>query len=80
MVSEVPGTGQRNRTGASSGPDFGFWHLSAREERRRLGRFRDRGRFMGVKSTQRTILVVSIHLPASPAIGRICRVLCMQVR
>ena len=48
----MPGTGQRNRTGASSGADFGFWHLSAREERRRLGRFRTRGRFMGAKSSQ----------------------------
>ena len=34
---------------------------------------------MGANITQRTILVVSIHPPASPAIGRICRVLCMQV-
>ena len=52
MVSEVPGTGQRHRTGASSGADFGFWHLSAREKRRRLGRFPDRRRFMGAKSSQ----------------------------
>ena len=73
MVSEVPGTGQRHRTGASSGADFGFWRPSAREQRRRLGRFRDRRRFMGAKITQRTILVVCIHPPASPAIGQICR-------
>ena len=53
MVSEVPGTGQRHRTGASSGADFGFWHLSAREKRRRLGRFRGGGRFMGANFTQR---------------------------
>ena len=79
MVSEVPGTGQRHRTGASSGADFGFWRPPAREKSRRLGRFRGRGRFICAKSTQRTILVVSIHPPASPAIGRICRVLCMQV-
>jgi hypothetical protein len=52
MVFKVPDTGQRNRTGASSGADFGFWHLSAREERRRLGRFLDRRRFMGAKSSQ----------------------------
>ena len=31
------------------------------------------------KSTQRAIPVAAIHPPASPAIGRICRVLCMQV-
>ena len=67
------GMGQRNRTGASSGADFGFWRLSAREERRRLGRFRDRRRFMSAKITQRTIPVVCIHPPASPAIGQICR-------
>ena len=73
MVSEVLGMGQRNRTGASSGADFDFWRLSAREERRRLGRFRDRRRFMGAKITQRTILVVCIHPPASPAIAQICR-------
>ena len=73
MVSEVPGTGQRHRTGASSGADFGFWHLSAREKRRRLGRFRGGGRFMGANITQRTILVVCIHPRASPAIGQICR-------
>ena len=72
MVSGVPGTGQRHRTGASSGADFGFWRPSAREEIRRLGRFRGRGRFMGAKSTQRTILVVCIHPRASPAIGQIC--------
>ena len=78
-MSKVPGTGQRNRKGALSGADFGFWRPSAREERRRLGRFRGRGRLICAKSTQRTILVVSIHPPASPAIGRICRVLCMQV-
>ena len=53
MVSEVPGPGQRHRTGASSGADFGFWHLSAREKRRRLGRFRGGGRFMGANFTQR---------------------------
>ena len=52
MVFKVPGTGQRNRTGASSGADFGFWHLSVREERRCLGRFPDRRRFMGAKSSQ----------------------------
>ncbi len=79
-VSKVPGTSQRNRKGTSSGADLSFRRPSAREERRRLGRFRGRGRVMGAKSTQRTILVVSIHPPASPAIGRICRVLCMQVR
>ena len=73
MVSEVPDTGQRHRTGASSGADFGFWHLSAREKSRRLGRFRDRRRFMDANITQRTILVVCIHPPASPAIGQICR-------
>ena len=73
MVSEVPGTGQRHRTGASSGADFGFWRLSAREKSRRLGRFRDRRSFMYAKSTQRTILVGSIHPRASPAIGQICR-------
>ena len=50
----MPGTGQRHRTGSSSGADFkfGFWRPSAREERRRLGRFRGRGRFMAAKSTQ----------------------------
>ena len=73
MVSEVPGTGQRHRTGASSGADFGFWRLSAREKSRRLGRFRDRRRFMGAKITQRTILVFCIHPSARPAIGQICR-------
>ena len=78
MVSEVPGTGQRHRTGASSGADFGFchwafWRLSAREKSRRLGRFRDRRRFMDANITQRTILVVCIHPRASPAIGQICR-------
>ena len=51
----MPGTGQRNRKRASSGADFGFWRPSAREERRRLGGFRGHGRFIGVKSTQRTI-------------------------
>ena len=70
---EVLGMGQRNLTGASSGADFGFWRPSAREARRRLCRFRGRGRLMGAKSTQRTILVVCIHPPASPAIGQICR-------
>ena len=45
-------TGQRHRTGASSGADFGFWRLSAREKRRRLGRFPDRRRFMGAKISQ----------------------------
>jgi hypothetical protein len=73
MVSEVPGTGQRHRTGASSGADFGFWRPSAREKSRRLGRFRDRLRFMDANITQRTILVVCIHPRASPAIGQICR-------
>ena len=72
MVSEVPGTGQRHRTGASSGADFGFWRPSAREKSRRLGRFRDRRRFMDANITQRTILVASIHPRASPAIGQIC--------
>ena len=32
-MSEVLGMGQRNRTGASSGADFAFWRLSAREEK-----------------------------------------------
>ena len=72
MVFEVPGTGQRHRTGASSGADFGFWRPSAREKSRRLGRFRDRRRLMGANITQRTILVVCIHPRASPAIGQIC--------
>ena len=31
-----------------------------------------------LKSTQRAIPVAAIHPPASPAIGRLCRVLCMQ--
>jgi hypothetical protein len=79
MVSEVPGTGQRHRTGASSGADFGFWRLSAREKSRRLGRFRDRRRFIGANITQRTILVVCIHPRASPAIGQNLPFLCMQV-
>ena len=65
--------------GSSSGAGFGFWHLSAREERRLLGRFRYRRRFICIKSMRRTILVGAIHPPASPAIGQICRVLCMQV-
>ena len=72
-VSDVPGTGQGNRTGALSGADFGFWRPSAREQRRRLGRFRDRRRFMGAEITQRTIRVVCIHPHASPAIAQICR-------
>ena len=46
---------------------------SAREERRRLGRFQGRRRFMGATTTQRTILVAAIHPPASPAIAQICR-------
>ena len=75
----MPGTGQRHRTGASSGADFGFWRLSAREERRRLGRFRGRGRFRCTSSMQRTIFVVCIHPRASPAIGQICNFLCMRV-
>ena len=79
MVSEVPGTGQRHRTGASSGADFGFWRLSAREKSRRLGRFRDRRRLMGANITQRTILVVCVHPRASPAIGQNLPLLCMQV-
>ena len=79
MVSEVPGTGQRHRTGASSGADFGFWRLSAREKSRRLGRFRDRPRFMDANITQRTILVVCVHPRASPAIGQNLPLLCMQV-
>ena len=65
--------GQRHRTGASSGADFGFWRPSAREKCRRLGRFRGRGRFRCTSSTQRTIFVVCIHPRASPAIGQICR-------
>jgi hypothetical protein len=79
MVSEVPGMGQRNRTGASSSADSGFWRPSAREKRRRLGWFRDRGTFMEAKTMQRTILVVGIHPPASPAIGQNLPILCMQV-
>ncbi len=74
-MPDVPGTGQRNRTGASSGADFGFRHLSAQEGRRRLGSFRDGRRLMGAKVTRGTILVVGIH---PPAVGQIC-VLCMQV-
>jgi hypothetical protein len=65
--------------GSSSGAGFGFWHLSAREDRRLLGRFRYRRWFIGIKSTRRTILVRAIHPLASPAIGQICSVLCMQV-
>jgi hypothetical protein len=34
---------------------------------------------MDVKSMRRTIFFGAIHPPASPAIGQICRVLCMQV-
>jgi hypothetical protein len=52
MVFEVPGTGQRHRTGASSGADFGFWRLPAREKSRRLGRFRDRRRLIDANMTK----------------------------
>jgi hypothetical protein len=41
--------------GSSLGASFGFWHLSAREDRRRLGRFQHRERLQGAKSTRRTI-------------------------
>ncbi len=44
--------GPAHPNGASSGGAFGFWRLSAREGSRRLGVFRDGGRFMGVNSTQ----------------------------
>jgi hypothetical protein len=79
MVSDVPSTCQRDRTGASSGAGFGFWHLSAREGTRFLGSFQHRRRVMGVKSMRRTIFVGAIHPAASPAIGQICRVLCTKV-
>jgi hypothetical protein len=39
------------------GCQLSFWHLSAREGRRRLGRFQHRKRFIGAKSTRHTILV-----------------------
>ena len=65
--------------GSSSGAGFGFWHLSARVGTRRLGRFRYRRRFICVKSMRRTMLIGAINPPASPAIGQICGVLCMQV-
>ena len=51
--------------GASSGADFGFWHLSPREKRRRLGRFRDRRRFMRAKSLERRLLAARLP-PNSP--------------
>ena len=65
--------------GSSSGAGFGFWHLSARVGTRRLGRFRYRRRLICVKSMRRTMLIGAINPPASPAIGQICGVLCMQV-
>ncbi len=66
--------------GVSLGADFGFHYLSARWKiLRRLGRFRDRRRFMNAESTQRTICVAASHPPASPAIGQICLVISIQV-
>ncbi len=55
--------------GASSGADFG---TSPREREHAVWAGFEIAGLMGAKSTQRMILVVGIHSPASPAIGQIC--------
>ena len=73
----MSGVGQRYRK-ASSGADFGLWHLSARGNTP-SGKVSISQEAYGCQEMRRTILVGAIHPPASPTIGQICRVLCMQV-
>ncbi len=66
--------------GSSSGADLGFWASPHEMEDPVWAGFEIAGDlWVPILSTRRTILVGAIHPPASPAIGPICHVFCMQV-